>query len=95
MTTTPDPTPDHGQEWTTLESRVLEVDPAPDLVPVKLRSAVYWTALAVAALAILAVGQVDVWAPQYSDRLAESWDRIDDWLLFVTGALGVAYRPTR
>ena len=93
MTTTPaptDPAPDDGVPWATLE-----VVPVPDLVPAGLRSAVYWTALAVAALAILAVGQVDVWAPQYSGRLAESWDRIDDWLLFVTGALGVAYRPTR
>lgn len=90
MTTTPDSTPDDGMTWA-----IDEVEPAPDVVPAGLRTAVYWTALAVAALAILAVGQVDVWAPQYSERLAESWDRIDDWLLFVTGALGVAYRPTR
>ena len=94
MTTTPaptDPEPDDaGVEWVTFEA-----EPASELVPKKLRTAVYFTALAVAALGILAVGQVDVWAPQYSARIDESWDRIDDWLLFVTGALGVAYRPTR
>lgn len=97
MTTAPEPiTPDdHGQEWATLDSRVLEVEPTADVVPAKLRTAVYWTALAVAAVALLAVGQVEVWAPQYADRIDESWDRLDDWLLFVTAAFGVAYRPTR
>jgi hypothetical protein len=92
MTTTPEPTPDDGIGWSTLDG---ELEPTPDVVPAGLRTAVYWTALALAALGLLAVGQVDVWAPQYADRLAESWDRIDDWLLFVTGAVGVAYRPTR
>jgi hypothetical protein len=93
MTTTPDPA-DDGLTWDTPDG-VLEVEPAPDVVPPKLRDAVYWTALAVAALGLLAVGQVEVWAPQYADRITESWDRIDNWVLFVTGALGVAYRPTR
>lgn len=96
MTTTPDPTPEEeGMTWDTLDGEVLQVDPAPEIVPATLRSAVYWSALTVAALAFLAAGQADVWAPQYADQIAESWDRLDDWFLFITGALGVAYRPTR
>lgn len=91
MTTTPDPDGD-GMTW---DGEVQQFDPAPDLVPKKLRTVVYFTALAVAALAFLVADQAAVWAPQYADQLAESWDRLDNWLLFITAALGVAYRPTR
>jgi hypothetical protein len=94
MTTTPDPTPEE-ETWHTLDGGILQVEPAPELVPDTLRSGVYWSALTVAALAFLIAGQADVWAPQYADRIAESWDQLDNWFLFITGALGVAYRPTR
>lgn len=64
-------------------------------VPDAVRTVVYVVGLAVGALAILA-GQVGpVWWPEASEQIDATVQGVTKTVLFIAGALGVAYRPTR
>lgn len=66
-----------------------------DLIPRKVRTVIYAVAVVVALLAIAAQGVTDIWFPELDDRVDATAARVVAACLFVVGALGFAYRPTR
>lgn len=65
-------------------------------VPPQVRTVVYFTALIVAFLGILVTGYVEIFQPaELADQVNEFVGVVNRALLFLAGALGVAYRPTR
>lgn len=69
--------------------------PAAPAVPERVRTTVYFTALGVAFAGLVVTGVVDqVWSTA-SDQINGVIDSVNRAFLFLTGALGVAYRPTR
>lgn len=69
--------------------------PSAPAVPERVRTVVYFTALGVAFAGLVATGVVDqVWSTA-SDPVNGIIDGVNRAFLFLTGALGVAYRPTR
>jgi len=76
----------------------MTTDPVPyePKVSPSIRTAVYFAALIFGTVGILATGIVRIW---YSSELGTSVENtvsvINNALLFLTGALGVAYRPTK
>ncbi|WP_419704998.1 hypothetical protein [Promicromonospora sp. NFX87] len=66
-----------------------------DLIPRKVRTVIYAAAVVVALLAIAAQGVTDIWFPELDDRVDATTARVVAACLFIVGALGFAYRPTR
>lgn len=64
-------------------------------IPPRVRTIVYVTGLAFVFVGIVASETVEVIAPQLDATVNGLVNGIDKGLLFLTGALGVAYRPTR
>lgn len=66
-----------------------------DFIPRKGRTVIYAVAVVIALLAIAAQGLTDIWFPELDDRVDATAARVVAACLFVVGALGFAYRPTR
>ncbi len=62
-------------------------------VPPRVRTAVYFLALAVSAAVLLVTGMAAIWTPEHAERIAASGGVITGVVAFVTAGLGVAYRP--
>ena len=74
-----------------------EPTPTPETpaIPARVRTVAYFTALGVAFAGLIVSGVVDqVWVDA-SDQVNGVIDGVNRAFLFLTGALGVAYRPTR
>lgn len=64
-------------------------------VPASFRTFVYFLALGVGFVGLLATGLVAIYWPAQAESTAQAVTVVNGALLFLTGALGVAYRPTR
>lgn len=70
--------------------------PEPPVVPARVRTVVYYSALGVAFAGLVVTGVADsVLEPVVTDQINGVIDGVNRAFLFLTGALGVAYRPTR
>lgn len=75
-----------------------EQTPTPEspVVPARVRTVVYYSALGVAFAGLVVTGVADsVLEPVVTDQINGVIDGVNRAFLFLTGALGVAYRPTR
>lgn len=66
-----------------------------ELIPRKVRTALYVTAVVVALAAFAAQRVVVVWWPELDTRVDATVADITTGALFLIGVLGTAYRPTR
>lgn len=69
--------------------------PTPDTVPARVRTVVYYAALAMSALVLLGQGLGVIFWPEVADEIQASGGVITSVVLLVTSGLGVAYAPTR
>ena len=66
-----------------------------DLIPRKLRTALYVAAVVVGALALAAQRLVPIWLPELDTRVDATCADVTAGALLLLGVLGTAYRPTR
>lgn len=66
-----------------------------ELIPRKIRTALYVAAVVVAALAFAAQRVVGIWMPELDTRVDATVADVVTAVLFLLGILGTAYRPTR
>ncbi|MFI6428459.1 hypothetical protein [Promicromonospora sp. NPDC050880] len=66
-----------------------------ELIPRKVRTALYVAAVVVGALALAAQRLVPIWVPELDARVDATVADVTAGALFLLGALGTAYRPTR
>ena len=65
-------------------------------VPNRIRTIAYVAGLVIATLAVLVIGLADVWlGADLAGKVRESVGVVTAATALVTGALGVAYRPTK
>lgn len=67
----------------------------PPAVPPSVRSAIYFAALIVGALATGAIGLTAALDPDSAEIVAAVAGAVNGVILTIAGGLGVAYRPTR
>lgn len=71
----------------------LPVDPYRPEVPKRVRDAVYWTTLGVAAASLLASGLAGIWTPDIAPQVLATTGVATGVMGIIGGGVGVIYRP--
>jgi len=70
---------------------VSQVAPYQPIVPVRVRGIIWWLSLLVAVLSIIAIGLSAIWWPTHTTSITATAGVATSAMLFLSGALGVAY----